>query len=105
MVDQTISGGSTHAESQPRILADDQMRNLRDVCDADQCAGVGWPTVLLEKLRRAAGSQRLRDSSDDFTTLARIFASHASEFSSIYGRGRRRNERIIFLRAAKASAE
>jgi hypothetical protein len=41
-------------------IPDDQMRYLRYVRNANQRASAGWTGILLEKLRRAACSQRLR---------------------------------------------
>lgn len=55
-----VTPGQANGGEPPPAIADDQMRYVRYVHNANQRARFGWTGVLLEKLRRAACSQRLR---------------------------------------------
>jgi hypothetical protein len=91
LADQSVAvRGAEEGHQRSSGCADDQMRPVRYVHNAKQRAFVGWPGVLLEELRRATCSQRLRGLSRHFTLLARVFASYRANFPSISVRGRRR---------------
>jgi hypothetical protein len=63
-------------------IADDQMRRVRYVHNANQRARAGRTGVLLEKLRRAASSQRL-NAVKQFHATCNVFCI-ASPTVSVY---------------------
>jgi hypothetical protein len=74
--------GQADGRAPPPGIADDQMRRVRYVHNANQRARAGRTAVLLEKLRRAASSQRL-NAVKQFHATCNVFCI-ASPTVSVY---------------------